>query len=166
MKRLHSTTGIRYLLLVFSGLGLSFSGAWSQDVSSNKVREKYDYLVYAPRDHSASQRAFPLVISLHGTSLKGNDLTMLKRYGLPQLVDQGKEYEFIIASPQCPLNRSWTSHNWLEPLLKSFRQSTGLIRNEFILRALVWGDMEPGKRRLPFRIFLPPLFPYVVGWTI
>jgi predicted peptidase len=88
----------------------------TQSNAQSKAREKYEYLLYVPKEYPANQRSYPLVISLHGSSLKGNDLNKLKRYGLPQLVEQGHDYEFIIASPQCPDGKFWSTDNWFEPL--------------------------------------------------
>ncbi|RRB01077.1 carboxylesterase family protein [Larkinella rosea] len=109
-------------LKFFTLLGWLLTCSWqtglAQSNPNNKNREKYDYLLYVPKDYPASQRAYPLVISLHGSSLKGSDLNKVKRYGLPHLVDQGREYAFIIASPQCPDGKVWSTDNWFEPLLE------------------------------------------------
>lgn len=46
---------------------------------------------------------YPLIIYLHGSSHRGNDLNKLKGYGLPYVINKGKEFDFIVASPQCPM---------------------------------------------------------------
>jgi predicted peptidase len=81
-----------------------------------KVKAKYNYLLYLPKDYSKSEKKYPLLIYLHGGSQRGNDLNKLKVYGLPYLIDKGKNFDFIIVSPQCPENRYWTTENWFEPL--------------------------------------------------
>ncbi|GAB2594463.1 carboxylesterase family protein [Spirosoma areae] len=81
-----------------------------------KSREKYDYLLYLPKDYKRGSAAYPLVIYLHGGSQRGQDLTKLKTYGLPYLVDKGHHFPFIIASPQCPVGKSWSTDNWLDSL--------------------------------------------------
>ena len=53
---------------------------------------------------------------LGGGSQKGNDLNRLKTYGIPYYIEQGCEYPFIIASPQCPDNKYWTTEDWFDPL--------------------------------------------------
>jgi predicted peptidase len=35
---------------------------------------------------------------------------------LPYLVDQGREFPFIIASPQCPDGKFWSTDNWFDSL--------------------------------------------------
>ncbi len=32
------------------------------------------------------------------------------------MIDKGKNFDFIIASPQCPENKYWSTDNWFEPL--------------------------------------------------
>jgi predicted peptidase len=84
--------------------------------TSSKSREKYNYLLYLPKDYAAKKANYPLVIYLHGGSQKGQDLAKLKIYGLPYLVDKGQNFDFIIASPQCPDGKFWSTDNWFEPL--------------------------------------------------
>ena len=64
------------------------------------------YLLYLPSDY-AKQKQWPLIIYLHGGSLRGDDLEMLKRYGLAALLDKQVSIPFVVASPQCPLGKAW-----------------------------------------------------------
>ena len=84
--------------------------------SIKKARKNYKYLLYLPQDYKKRDKEIPLVIYLHGASCKGSNLNKLKKYGLPYYVSKGKQYEFIIVSPQCPANKSWLSDDWFEPL--------------------------------------------------
>ncbi len=81
-----------------------------------KTPERYDYLLYLPKKYETAKRQYPLLIYLHGGSLRGNNLENLKAYGPPQLVDQGRNFDCIIVSPQCPANKYWSTDNWFEPL--------------------------------------------------
>jgi predicted peptidase len=84
--------------------------------SQAKVKAAYNYLLYLPEGYTKNQKQYPLVIYLHGGSQRGNDLTKLKVYGLPYLVGKGQNFDFIIASPQCPDNKYWSTENWLDSL--------------------------------------------------
>jgi predicted peptidase len=86
--------------------------------TANKTKSKYDYLLYLPKDYSQGKAQYPLLIYLHGSSQRGNDLTKLTTYGLPYLVEQGKDYNFIIASPQCPEGKYWSTEDWFDALYK------------------------------------------------
>jgi len=98
-----------FLIILISLFGIN---AYSQ----TKIKASYDYLLYLPKDYSKTTKKYPLVIYLHGGSQKGNDLNKLKIYGLPYLVEKGQDFDFIIASPQCPDNKYWSTENWFENL--------------------------------------------------
>ena len=96
-------------------LTLIYSGALKSQ-NNKKVKKNYKYLLYLPDNYKLQTAEIPLVIYLHGASCKGSNLNKLKKYGLPYYVNKGRDYNFIIASPQCPANKSWLSENWFEPL--------------------------------------------------
>jgi predicted peptidase len=68
-----------------------------------------NYLLYLPPayDPQRSER-WPLVLFLHGASMRGNDINLVKRQGLARLVAQGQTFPFILVSPQCPSAQWWT----------------------------------------------------------
>ena len=88
----------------------------SQSIAQEKPKASYKHLTYLPKNYNADTSNYPLVIYLHGGSQKGNDLEKLKVYGLPYLVDQGKEFNFIMVAPQCPEGRYWSTENWFDSL--------------------------------------------------
>ena len=99
-----------YFILTVMSLGCTYAQP------EDKAKVKYNYLLYLPKNYATSNKAYPVVIYLHGSSQKGNDLSKLKTYGLPQLVDKGRDFDFIIASPQCPGNKYWSTDNWFDSL--------------------------------------------------
>lgn len=59
------------------------------------------YLLDLPQGYEAdTARQWPLVIFLHGSGERGSDLSKLRRHGPPELVAQGKQFPFILVSPQ------------------------------------------------------------------
>jgi predicted peptidase len=67
-----------------------------------------NYLLYLPKDYEASgSNRWPLILFLHGAGERGADLGVVAKHGPPKLVAQGREFPFIIVSPQCPLGRNW-----------------------------------------------------------
>ena len=88
-----------------------------QTENSLKDQKKYNYLLYLPKEYDVVKKKYPLIIYLHGSSQRGNDINKLKAYGPPQLVQQGRNFDFIIASPQCPAGvRNWSAENWFETM--------------------------------------------------
>ena len=70
---------------------------------------KLDYLLYLPQGYAADgSHEWPLVLFLHGAGERGNDLSLVKRHGIPKLVEGGKHLPFIAVSPQCPEHSTWS----------------------------------------------------------
>ncbi|MFV1996068.1 MAG: prolyl oligopeptidase family serine peptidase, partial [Verrucomicrobiales bacterium] len=67
-----------------------------------------DYLLYLPRDYQAkADESWPLLVFLHGSGERGDDLEKVKIHGPPMLIEAGKEFPFIVVSPQCPPDQWW-----------------------------------------------------------
>ena len=72
-----------------------------------QVHVTLDYLLYLPADYEKKE-SWPLVLFLHGAGERGSDLQLIKLHGPPKLVEQGKQFPFVLVSPQCPKDRWWT----------------------------------------------------------
>ena len=101
---------VSILLIIFVSFFIS------QSFAQQKLKVNYKHLTYLPPNYNKDTSTYPLVIYLHGGSQKGNDLEKLKIYGLPYLVDQGKEFDFVMVAPQCPEGRDWSTENWFDSL--------------------------------------------------
>ena len=49
----------------------------------------------------------PLVLFLHGTRDRGNDLNVLLKWGFPRFVDASDSLPYFFAAPQLPLEQTW-----------------------------------------------------------
>jgi len=65
------------------------------------------YLLYLPKGYGEKERDWPLMMFLHGAGERGDNLELVKKHGPPKLIEQGKHFEFIIVSPQCPEGLWW-----------------------------------------------------------
>lgn len=72
-----------------------------------KITLPANYLLYLPKDYNDSEENFPLVLFLHGAGERGTDIEKVKIHGLPKLINQGKDFPFIVVSPQCPDDIFW-----------------------------------------------------------
>ena len=72
------------------------------------INYKLNYLLYLPKEYDNSKSSFPLVLFLHGKGERGDSLDLVKRHGPPMLVEKGKDFPFILVSPQCPDGLRWT----------------------------------------------------------
>ena len=70
------------------------------------------YQLHLPKGYdSAPDKAWPVLLFLHGAGERGDNLDLVTKHGPPKLVRQGKDLPFIIVSPQCPKNELWDNAN-------------------------------------------------------
>lgn len=96
-------------------------------------------MLYLPKEYSKNKKEYPLVIYLHGGSQKGNDLERLKGYGFPYMVSAGKDFNFIIASPQCPDNKFWSTDNWFDLLYYDLTRNYRIDKRRIYLTGISMG---------------------------
>lgn len=86
--------------------------------SSFTYREKsISYLLTLPAAYFRDQQAWPMVVFLHGSSLRGNDLDLLKRYGPSRMAAAQADFPLIVLAPQCPEGEAWTDAEALAALV-------------------------------------------------
>ena len=69
-----------------------------------------EYLLYLPEDYEEnSHKTWPLILFLHGSGERGDNLDLVNKNALPKLISEGKNFPFVVASPQCPSGRRWSS---------------------------------------------------------
>ncbi len=83
-------------------------GVQTADKLNKKTNIQMGYLLYLPKDYD-SKKSWPLVLFLHGAGERGTDLELVKVHGPPKLIAAGKDFPFIVVSPQCPKDRWWES---------------------------------------------------------
>lgn len=65
------------------------------------------YLLYLPDGH-AERDDWPLIVFLHGSGERGDDVALVREQGLPRLLDEGLSLPAVVLSPQCPAGQLWT----------------------------------------------------------
>jgi predicted peptidase len=70
--------------------------------STAAVKSDLKYLIYTPNGYETSNDSYPLVVWLHGGDQGGGDIEKVKSSGLPKLIDDGKQFPFLVFSPQNP----------------------------------------------------------------
>lgn len=83
------------------------------------------YLTWLPGDYRHDRhKKYPLIIFLHGSGERGNDLEKVKAWGPPSFVESRPDFPFIVISPQCPDNQWWDTKDldqMLSRLLRKYR---------------------------------------------
>lgn len=66
----------------------------------------WNYLLHLPTGYTGKSHPWPLIVYLHGASIRGNDmdsgLNPVKRYGIPAFLDRHPDFPFVVVSPQLP----------------------------------------------------------------
>ncbi|HEX8235155.1 MAG TPA: sugar-binding protein [Abditibacteriaceae bacterium] len=66
------------------------------------------YLVDLPQGYNAAAgERWPLMLFLHGSGERGDNLQAVRQHGPPKLAAAGQKFPFIIVSPQCPAGERW-----------------------------------------------------------
>ena len=74
-----------------------------------QITISYNYLMYLPKDYQKTKDKYPLLIFLHGSGERGSNIELVKKNGVPKLIEDGKDFPFIVVSPQCPDGSWWNS---------------------------------------------------------
>ena len=116
--------------------------------TENQIEKKFEkeitltlsanYLLYLPTDYNDNEKDFPLVLFLHGAGERGTDIEKVKVHGLPKLISQGKEFPFIVVSPQCPDNMFWNV-DILAALLDEIESNYRIDKNKIYVTGLSMG---------------------------
>ena len=64
------------------------------------------YWLFLPQNYQ-DDRPVPLMLFLHGAGERGEDLTLVKKWGPPKLVEKDTKFPFLVVSPQCPKKQRW-----------------------------------------------------------
>lgn len=95
-------------------------------VAVKKADLPYEFLVYTPEDYKKdSTKKYPMILFLHGRSLSGKNIEMVKRYGIIYEILRGQKMDFIVVAPQC--QAGWNSDKLIQILdyaQKNYRVDT------------------------------------------
>ncbi len=102
------------VLLILSAMAFCCPEAFSEERTGSQqparletqVKVELSYLLYLPQDYD-QRESWPLLLFLHGSGERGDNLELVKKHGPPKLVAEGRDFPFIIVSPQCPKDRWW-----------------------------------------------------------
>jgi predicted peptidase len=65
-----------------------------------KVKVKLRYLLFLPDGYGKDEKKWPLILFLHGAGESGKDLNKVKIHGPPKIVEEKKDFPFVLVSPQ------------------------------------------------------------------
>ncbi len=87
-----------FVLWIYSPFKAQLQGIYNQ--------ADYPFLLHLPEPEILKSKPAVLIF-LHGRSLSGNDLDMVKRYGVIKEIEKGRKLPAIVVAPQVPKGESW-----------------------------------------------------------
>ena len=79
-----------------------------QTAESIEVKSRLNYWLHLPTGYDKDkEKKWPLMLFLHGAGERGDNLEVVKKWGPPRIVQNKKDFPFILISPQCPSGRYW-----------------------------------------------------------
>lgn len=121
------------LILLFFIQGFSQTGSGKFATTLTKQYE-YSYLLHKPKSTNTKK---PLIIFLHGSGEKGNDLEKVKTHG-PLNYIQNNELDAFILAPQCPQETYWEPES-LHQLIQKVIKENNIDKNRIYLTGLSMG---------------------------
>ncbi len=102
----------------------------------------YKYLLYLPKDYFNRKKQWPMILFLHGSGERGDNLETVKIHGVPKIIEGRDNFPFIVVSPQCPQGERW-SNGWaietLNALLDEIIKNYSIDTNRIYLTGLSMG---------------------------
>jgi len=120
---------------------------------------RMQYLVSLPGGYATRSDRYPLLLYLHGGSLRGNDIDQMKRFGPAEIAEADPEFPFIVVSPQCPPGEIWTDIDALAAVLDDVIQNCRVDTD----RVYVTGHSMGGRGALYAAYKMPGRFAAVLA---
>ncbi|NMM47226.1 PKD domain-containing protein [Marinigracilibium pacificum] len=100
--------------------------------------ESFGYWQYLPENYTNSGEKVPLVIFLHGMGEKGSDLNLVLRNGPPKMVKNGRNFPFVLISPQARYPWDW-SPDFLDEMVNEMINKYNIDTDRVYLTGLSMG---------------------------
>jgi predicted peptidase len=144
------------------------------------------YLLFLPKEYGQDPaRKWPLILFLHGSGEAGDDLTLLKKAGLPALLAQQPDFPFVVIAPQIPAQIStssdyqysdpnayllnWGWSRWIDPLnnlLEVIETTYAVDPQRLYLTGLSLGDFGAWEYALRYPHRFAAVAPIAGGYRI
>ena len=73
----------------------------------NRDKGSYNFWVHQPLISKLDTQPIPVILFLHGKSLSGSNLELVKRYGVLKEVIKRRQLPAYVVAPQCPKGQMW-----------------------------------------------------------
>ncbi len=122
------------------------------------------YLLYLPGSyHSDGKKRWPLILFLHGSTEKGDDVEIVRRNGLPAYLEQVRSFPFIVISPQLPEDKERWNPAELKALLDALLPDIRVDRDRMYLTGWSLGGNGVWRMATSYPDLFAAIAP-VAGW--
>lgn len=83
-------------------------------------RTRLRFRLDLPGGYEVGTDRWPALVFLHGAGERGRDLERVKAHGPPKLIAQGRDFPFVVVSPQVDEDDAWDAHA-LHTLLEALK---------------------------------------------
>lgn len=135
------STFFSLLLLMSLSINFAFAQGTHKAVKLGTSSAQYGYYEYLPTNFNKNSGKYPLLIFLHGAGEKGNGKDQLNRaikFGPGKEVENGKNFPFVILSPQ---TNEWWDAKKLNDLISLAIKNYNIDENRIYMTGLSMGAM-------------------------
>lgn len=101
-----STLFLCSLHLVFAQTDSTAEAKSSTRLTRQIDKADYPFWLYLPEDSILNDNP-PILIFLHGRSLSGTNLDLVRKYGVIKEIEKGRRIPAIVIAPQTPAGKNW-----------------------------------------------------------
>ena len=105
---------------------------------------KLPYLLHVPSNYKEDpSRRWPLLLYLHGGSVRGSEIEKVRTLGLPKRLDHDPQFPFIVVSPLAPEGEIWTDVEALAGLVDFVQLTHRVDPGAVTSPATAWAAAAP-----------------------
>ena len=109
---------ISFLILNYMLMGEGIINKSINEFStSHNLSVSFKYYIYFPKNYYDSDTSFPMVLFLHGSGERGDDIGLVEEHGIPKMINNGHTFPFITVAPQCPKFQRWSEPLYSKALI-------------------------------------------------
>ncbi len=75
------------------------------------------YLLYLPKDYDSTKK-YQMILFLHGRGESYGPLSLVAQWGPPKFAAEGANLPYVLVSPQCPADDSWSKPKQQQRLIE------------------------------------------------
>lgn len=109
---------ISFLILNYMLMGKGIINKSINEFSTSlNLSVSFKYYIYFPDNYYDSDTSFPMVLFLHGSGERGDDIRLVEEHGIPKMINNGHTFPFITVAPQCPKFQRWSEPLYSKSLI-------------------------------------------------